>query len=103
MIATSKAMSLLAAAALLAACGQQARQTIDTEQTNTAEREQLINAVEQHPSMTDPSQASAPVVVPTTIPPPAPDGVSVVGHDDHGGMNHDMSAETNQEALQNGN
>ena len=81
-----KAAPILVGVALLAACGSKRSgpAAIQTEQQNSAEREALLNAVEQHPSLTDPSQASAPINIPTTIPPPAPDS-GMAGHE-HGGM-----------------
>jgi len=80
-----KGATILIGVALLAACGSKRSgpAAIQTEQQNSEEREALLNAVEQHPSLTDPSQASAPINIPTTIPPPAPDS-GMAGHE------HDM-------------
>jgi len=95
------ATALIVALLLVGACGQSNKPpalnpSMQTEKDATAENQKLLNAVEQHPSLQDPSQAAPPISVSTTIPPPAPDSGSMAGHDH---MN-DQAAESPQDSNQ---
>ena len=98
MMVHPRSILLLMLGLLVTACGSGAPPSVQSEQQNEAEREELLNAVERQ--LSDPSQASAPIDVPTTIPPPASNSGNM-GHDHHDGMN-DQVADSNQQDPQNG-
>ncbi|HEY1143430.1 MAG TPA: hypothetical protein VGE68_05285 [Sphingomicrobium sp.] len=85
------AAPLVLLSVLVAACGTKAEPGSSEEQQSPAERDALMNAVEEHPSLQNEDLAGPPIDVPTTIPPPAPDGMA--GHE---GMN--MQEPTNTQA-----
>jgi len=91
-------LPLALSSALLAGCGSRAAPNVDadTEQQNGDERDALLNAVEEHPSIQNEDLAGPPIDVPTTIPPPAPGSMSA--HHDDMSMNQPMPEDTNVQA-----
>ena len=97
-----RAVALIVASLLVTACDKPKKApalnpSMQTEEEDTAERGNLLNAVEQHPSLQDPSQAAPPISVSTTIPPPAPDANAMAGHDHMDGQAGQADPGSNQQ------
>lgn len=86
-----RAIALVAAALWVTACDKVDKQpalnpSMQTEEEDRAERGDLLNAVQQHPSLKDPSLAAPPISVSTEIPPPAAGSDGSHEHMDHSGQ-----------------